>query len=281
MDARLRVAQWGEFVPAPSGSRLRLVTEPEGRAVRGSIVFAHAFAEEMNKSRRTVALAARALAAAGWRVVQRDLRGCGDSAGEFADASWADWIDDIQAEARATDPALPCWLWGHRAGALLAAAALATRPDAQLLLWQPVLQGAQHLQQFLRLHAGARIVGSTKASDDTSPAALLKAGRSVELGGYELSPALANGLGAAAFEPPPSWQGRIVWLELSADAQASLSPAATRAIERLAARGLAVEAEALHGPAFWQTQEIEEGAALVARTVAALEPRDVGAADAH
>jgi len=45
----------------------------------------------MNKSRRMVALQARALAGRGFAVLQMDALGCGDSAGDMQDATWADF----------------------------------------------------------------------------------------------------------------------------------------------------------------------------------------------
>ncbi|MBK8384562.1 MAG: hypothetical protein IPL11_02315 [Candidatus Accumulibacter sp.] len=41
-----------------------------------------------NKSWRIVPLQARALATAGYAVLQIDLMGCGDSSGDFGDATW-------------------------------------------------------------------------------------------------------------------------------------------------------------------------------------------------
>lgn len=261
------VTQSGAFVDAAAGRRFRLVSTPQGQPPRGTVVFVHAFAEEMNKSRRMAARLARGLAANGWRVVQRDLAGCGDSSGEFGDASWADWLDDVRVEAADADRALPIWLCCHRAGALLAPAALAERPDAQLLLWQPVMSGAQHLQQFLRLHAGARIVGAAQADGAASPAKLLREGQRVEVGGYELSPALAQGLEQANFDLAEGFAGRIAWFELSGDESPALSPASLRHIERLRKRGIPIHAEALAGPAFWQMLEIEESDALIDRSL--------------
>jgi exosortase A-associated hydrolase 2 len=223
----------------------------------------------MNKSRRMSARLARRLAQRGWRVVQRDLRGCGDSAGEFRDARWADWLDDLRAELDTAPPG-PLWLWGVRAGALLAAALAQRRPDANLLLWQPVANGAQHLQQFLRLHAGARIVGASKGSE-TTPAQALRAGAMVEVGGYELGPALAGGLEQARLELPAGFGGRVVWFEISPDLPAEPSPAARRVVERLAESGIAVTLEALSGPPFWQTQEIEDCDVLLERSLAGIE----------
>ncbi|HEX6707567.1 MAG TPA: hydrolase 2, exosortase A system-associated [Albitalea sp.] len=268
MSPSRSVAQEGGFVHGAAGSRFRLVTQPDAGPACGTVVFVHAFAEEMNKSRRMSARMARLLAARGWRVVQRDLCGCGDSAGDFADASWPAWIADVEAELAQAASDSPVWLWCLRAGALLAPPVLAGRPHVNLLLWQPVAAGAQHLQQFLRLHAGARIVGSAKASGEMSPAQQLRAGQPVEVAGYEIHPALAQGLEAASFELPADFAGRVVWLEVSGDESPEPSPVALRHVERLRARGLAVDLDALGGPPFWQTQEIEECEALLQRSLA-------------
>ena len=264
------VAQEAAFVRGATGSRLRLVCQPADGNPIGTVIAAHAFAEEMNKGRRMCARMARLLAERGWRVVQKDLFGCGDSSGDFADASWAAWTADLEDELSQADAARPIWLWGMRAGALLASAVLPGRPQVNLLLWQPVCSGAQHLQQFLRLHAGARIVGSRKTDSKTSPAQLLRSGTAVEIGGYELNPALAGGLEQANLDVPANFAGRVVWFEVASDEAQQLSLAATRVIERLRARQIAVEAEAVFGTAFWQTQEIEECESLLRRSLAAL-----------
>ena len=265
------VVQSGAFVSADTGARFRLVSEPaDAGNVRGTVVFVHGFAEEMNKSRRMVARTARLLASEGWRVVQRDLGGCGDSAGEFGAASWGAWIDDIAAELAQAPREGAVWLWCLRAGALLAPAVLQQHPRVNLLLWQPVLSGAQHLQQFLRLHAGARIVGYGKVEGDTAPAQLLRSGISVEVGGYALNPALAMGLERSIFDLPAEFAGHVVWFEVSGDEEPQIPAPASRAIERLRERHVAVEATALRGPRFWQTQEIEECERLRERTLVAL-----------
>ena len=262
------VAQSAGYVPASGGPRFRIVTEPAERAAFGTVLWAHAFGEEMNKSRRMSGRMARLLAARGWRVVQTDLFGCGDSAGEFRDASWNTWIHDLRSELMQAPTGQPVWFWGVRAGALLARSLMEARPDLHLLLWQPVVSGAQHLQQFLRLHSGARIIGNAPGAPEATPAALLKAGQTVELGGYELSPALADGLGRASFDVPSRFHGRVVWLEVSVEPDAEASPIAQRSVERLRGSGLSVDLEVVQGPAFWQTQEIEDCDALLERSMA-------------
>jgi exosortase A-associated hydrolase 2 len=260
--------QSASFVRGSTGARFRLVSEPLDAKLRGAVLWAHPFAEEMNKSRRMCARMARLLASRGWRVVQTDLSGCGDSSGEFRDADWQAWVEDMASELRQLDAFGPCWLWGVRAGALFASELTALRTDLNLLLWQPALQGAVVLQQFLRLHAGARIAGAAQASDDeASPAQRLKAGQTVEVGGYEISPALAAGLQRATFDLAPGYSGRVLWLDVSAAQPPVLSPPSRDAAQRMQQRGVQVLHEAVAGPMFWQTQEIEDCDALLQRSI--------------
>ena len=56
----------------PLGRRFALHHRPAGPP-RGLVVYVHPFAEEMNKSRRMAALQSRALAEAGFAVLQLDL----------------------------------------------------------------------------------------------------------------------------------------------------------------------------------------------------------------
>lgn len=269
MTSHASVMQCAAFVRGATGSRFRLVTQPAGQTPIGTVIAVHAFAEEMNKCRRMCARMARELAADGWLVVQRDLLGCGDSSADFGDASWAAWLLDVQDELAAADASRPVWLWGVRGGALLATAAVTAHPRANLLLWQPALSGVQHLQQFLRLHTGARIVGSGK-SGGPSPAQRLRDGFSVEIAGYELSPALASGLERASLDVPADFAGRIDWFEMCPGESVELSPAVARTVDQLRDRGVAVSAQTVAGPAFWQTVEIEESEELLKRSRMAL-----------
>ncbi len=265
--------------PARAGQRFCIYHPPKGGAVIGLLVHVHALAEEMNKSRRMVALQARRFAEAGFAVIQIDLLGCGDSSGEFQDATWGDWLDDIELATtwlRARHSA-PLWLWGLRAGCLLACAA-ATRAGEPvgLLFWQPPPSGKQLLQQFLRLKlAGAALDGEPQASRE-DPRAELAAGRIVIVGGYGLAPALAAGLEAASLAPPALVR-QAVWMEISPREDAVLLPATQKALQAWAAVGIEPAAQVVQGPAFWQTLEIEDAPALLDATLAAVQPAGVAA----
>lgn len=263
------------------GSRLFLWHAPDDIPARNLLVFVHPFAEEMNKSRRMAALQSRALAAAGCAVLQVDLLGCGDSSGDFRDATWADWVDDVVAacghartlHARAwpDSPSPPLWLWGLRAGCLLAAEAAARLDGAcHLLFWQPALQGKTVLQQFLRLKTAGAALGKRGDPAAESPRQALAAGRTVDVAGYELSPDLAHGMDAATLTPPPCG-GRLEWIEVAMNADGTPSPAAAAAEPAWTQAGWQVRQRSVAGPQFWQTTEIEVAPDLVAATLQALQ----------
>ena len=228
----------------------------------------------MNKSRRMAALQARALADAGWSVLQLDLFGCGDSEGHFGQADWQQWRSDVidaAAWLREQTGIRPS-LWGLRAGCLLACdVAKDLEPAPNLLFWQPVVTGRLFLQQFLRLKVASQLFG------DSSPERVgtsqlhdqLVRGLTVDIAGYALSPGLALGLAAAELVPPAA-PARVAWLEVSPQVPAALSPAATARIELWRASGHHIAAKGVPGAAFWQTQEIAECPELIEATLAAV-----------
>ena len=251
------------------GQRFCLHHEAQGALKRGQLLYIHPFAEEMNKSRRMAALQSRALAQAGFEVLQIDLRGCGDSAGDFGDATWTDWVDDALLGCRwlqsKPNPA-PLWLCGLRSGGLVAAEAQRRlESPAHLLLLQPPVSGKLMLQQFMRLKLASEIVDGRAKSLMLELRATLDRGESIDIAGYTLSAALASGLEAATLVPLGLTiaRRRLVWLELSSRPDAEWSPVALQAHQRWRDAGYAVDCEFVSGPAFWSTSEIEESPALV------------------
>lgn len=260
------------FLPAGTGQRLCIHHPPHRGEVRGLVVYVHPFAEEMNKSRRMASLQSRALAATGFVVLQIDLHGCGDSSGDFGNATWARWIDDVVLAAGWLQSRYdaPLWLWGLRTGCLLASgAATKMGGGCNFLFWQPAVAGKAMLQQFLRLNLAAnmRLDGSKGTMDALR--ATLTAGRAVNVAGYEVHPSLAIGLEQATLDAPYE-AGHVVWLEVSNRSDATLLPASTQRVEAWRSAGQTVTTAIARGPAFWQTQEIEDAPALIAATVATM-----------
>lgn len=262
------------FLPdGRGGQRFALWYPTVGKPPRALILYVHPFADEMNKTRRMAALQARDLAAAGCAVLQIDLAGCGDSSGDFGDASWSDWVDDIvrACDWMRTQASAPLWLWGLRSGCLLcvAAAPLIGR-ECSFLFWQPVISGKTALQQFLRLRlAGNLLVGTEKGAMGAIRAAISR-GETIDVAGYRLGAALAVGLDGATLAPPGGSR-RMEWLELSSRSDSTLSPAAVAQVAQWAQAGHVARAHLVEGPAFWQTTEIEEAPELLEATLAALD----------
>ena len=254
-------------LPTPAGPRFAILHEPTGRAA-GAVLLVPPFAEEMNKCRRIAALQARAFAAAGFAVLSVDLLGTGDSPGDFGDATWAAWVADLHAARdwlRARIDA-PLWLWGVRAGCLLASA---LEGNEARVYWQPVLSGRLYLQQFLRISVVRERTGEATegASNVRALRAALAAGESLEVAGYTITPALAQALEAAELGAAPA---RTLWFEVSPAETPQLLPVSVQRIEAWRAQGCTIEAAAIQGLQFWQTQEITVCDELVRRTTEAV-----------
>ncbi|BDT56873.1 hydrolase 2, exosortase A system-associated [Massilia varians] len=262
------------FLPSPRGPLFALYHAPMG-VCRHALLYVHPFGEEMNKSRRMAAMTARRLAASGVAVLQLDLSGCGDSHGDFADARWEAWLDDL-ALGRAwlhERSGMAASLWGLRLGALLALdfARRAAAPPPRLLLWQPVTSGAVYLTQFLRLRSAGDMLRAGSAQGAQTLRAALLGGTPLEVAGYTLAPQLAAAidiLDAGVMIPPAS----VDWFAIS-PGERPMSPSSERIAHVWSVGGKAGVRVAMHsvrGPAFWDSQEIVDCPALVGATVAAM-----------
>lgn len=268
------------FMPAPDGGqRLWLHHVPPATVpMRGALLFIHAFGEEMNKSRRMVALTARKLAESGFAVLLVDLKGCGDSSGDLEATRWQDWLDDVVRAAHwlgKQHSEADLWLWGHRAGCLLAVQALPLFERIRgLLLWQPPTSGKVLLQQFLRLRlASALQDGNGKAAAEELKVMRAK-GDTLDIAGYRLNADIAAGFESAAMTPPAiATPGCVVVLDLLPQPGAAASPAVERLVAGWSAAGFDVEARCVAGPVFWQTTEIETAPALLDATCESLRAR--------
>jgi exosortase A-associated hydrolase 2 len=260
------------FLDVAGGSRfclLHLARQPR----RAGVLFVHAFAEEMNKSRRMAALQARAFARRGYNVLQIDLLGCGDSSGDFGEARWTLWKEDVRLARHwlRERAAGPVHLWGLRLGASLAADCARENEAsfASLLMWQPVVSGAQFMAQLLRLRVTSEMLAGAAAGNGTGQLrAQLAGGRALEIAGYELSPELALAIERLelALLAPKSVPAR--WFEVNADGKPS--PALRRASQAWSSAGAEVDLGAVRGEPFWNSLEISECPELIAATLDAL-----------
>lgn len=265
------------FLPGTTG-RLFAIYHSWRPAADNAINFVYVppFAEEMNRSRRMVSVQARELARRGVGVLLLDLFGTGDSEGEFREATWQTWIGDIEAAIswlRAQGSART-GVWGVRLGGLLAMAVACRSADIEhAILWNPVTSGRTLIKQFLRIHLAANMENSEKAHDTKTLRARLKAGETIQVAGYALTPALATSLETAAIAAfPPSPSVTVDWFELVADEGLTPPPMSCSTVQNWRQQGLQTLLRPLVGEPFWSLQEITIAAGLIEATSALFDP---------
>jgi len=145
------------LVQTPRGALVGMLHLPESAAHVRGVVFCDAFGEERKSSALVMARLARAIASAGFPVLRFDYYGCGDSEGDFVDATVRTRLEDIGLAAaflRERTGVRDLCLLGLRLGGTLAAQAaeLASggRDYAGLVLIEPITDGRAYFGGELR-----------------------------------------------------------------------------------------------------------------------------------
>jgi len=190
-----------ELITFPSGPHrlVGMLHRPEG-APKGGYVFCYPFGEERKSAHRAFVYAARAFAEAGLLCLRFDYRGCGDSSGEFHEATVEGWLEDIQAAVAVLKSHLgggETGLIGLRFGATLAACAAERLPGiARLILWEPILDGRPYFAADLRKKLIKEMMtrGKTSARRGQLLEELEHGKGEIDLDGYKVTGALYVGL---------------------------------------------------------------------------------------
>jgi exosortase A-associated hydrolase 2 len=224
----------GTFIDGGAGRILVVSHEPD-RPTDRAVLVVPAFAEEMNKSRRLVWDTARVLREHGIRTLVPDLFGTGDSEGDFAQARWDIWVDDLCRTiewARERGAARFGALVVRFGMALFAAANERMSTEFErAVAWQPVVNGADVLRQLLRMKVmSIRMLGGRAESADALLETLLNGGEPMELGGYLVSCELARAVHGTSAAPAEIAVKAGVVLEF--DATSSAEPDAPEARAR-------------------------------------------------
>lgn len=239
----------------------------------GCVLLVPAFGDEMNKSRHLLSAVGAGLASRGIAAVLVDLYGTGDSDGEFRDASWEGWLDNLCAmRAWLRDEGLePDRLLGVRTGALLGLEA-ARRDDwslARTALWQPVVDGDRFVTQFLRMRVAARLDAADRETVGDLRKRLAE-GEILEVGGYEIARAHVDGLGRARLSDLlDGATAPVTWFETIASG-GTVPPPSEAALGAARDRGARIELQAVTGEPYWASSELVSAPALVEATVDAL-----------
>lgn len=179
-------------IAIPDGQLVGFLHVPASAPLAALVQCPPLFEERKTSSRPMVELA-RLLCAEGWVVLRFDYRGCGDSSGSFDRFSLPDWLADLDTACdwlRAGYRDLPLSLFGVRIGASMAFLGACRRNDVRsLALWAAVPDGEQFVNGELRKKLMKEML--TFGGNRTTREALLqelRAGRSIDFDGFELTP---------------------------------------------------------------------------------------------
>jgi exosortase A-associated hydrolase 2 len=262
------------FLEGPRGRIFVLTSRPAGHG-GASVLIVPPFAEEMNKSRKVFTDLARRLAQKGIAAIIPDLYGTGDSGGEFREADWDHWVENLAlaASAAAADSWPVTGLVATRLGCLLAARAArdSLKGIQRTVFWQPVTDGDRYLTQFLRLRVAASMADASRKETVAQLKEQMQKEQVLEVSGYEIPARLATQMSHLRLASELSARlGTVHWIEMVRDADAPVPAATLEFIEKARSTPLEIVSDCVAGEPFWQTTEIVRNAALVNITVAAL-----------
>lgn len=221
-----------------------------------------AFAEEMNCARHIVSQQSRVFAEQGYSVLQIDLFGTGDSTGDFSEATWDSWKQDIESACQwlTAQGAESVTFWGLRLGALLAmeCASHINLKVEKLILWQPVLFGEQFFMQFLRLKTVAAMMDSKLPAVKIGELKQqLLSGQFIEVAGYLLNPELMTvvmKLDASEINLPSGTE--VVLISISSNNE-PLSQKVLQFVDVMKSKQHKVIVRGVSGASFWVTHKSE------------------------
>ncbi len=233
------------------------------------------FAEEMNKCRPQMATTAQLLASHGCSALIVDLYGTGDSEGDFNDASWSCWVQDVvcAVEWARSNGFIVDALLGARLGCSLAAESVAKAGlrVSKTVFWQPIESGEQHMNGFLRYGVAASMIKSESGGSVEDLKQRLGNGETLEIAGYPLAPTLWSDVRRVRLaDCLGSFLGELVILEVGPIANSERSTVGVRVASLAKEHGLPARTQSLRGEQFWASTDIVVNAEFCRSTVQAI-----------
>ena len=225
--------------------------------------------EEMNKSRRMLALMANQLAESGFNALIPDFHGTGDSEGDFSEANLTMWHSDLDS--------LISWCGDEgytkfnflalRSGAVILLDYLSQRHTFEVdkvVLWHPMSTGDSWLTQFLRLRLAGGFSGNIEKETLKGLKTQLQVGEPLEVAGYELSAQFANAIREINIaEISPTSCEKLLWIDVVATEGRPILPASKKVIDHWEDSSFSIDSTVVVGPAFWSAVEIVDVDALI------------------
>ncbi len=154
-------------IPAGDDRLAGMLHEADAGMTDEAVVVCPPFGDERKSAWRALTHLARILASGGYPVVQFDYWGCGESAGDFLDASLSTRLRDISAAAdylRRTTGADRLGLLGLRLGATLATRVAAERTDCTtMVLLEPIVEIAKYFDRMMQRKKIRQMITAGKA----------------------------------------------------------------------------------------------------------------------
>ena len=271
MNSLDRIAEFKHF---ESGRLFCLRISQENSLPSKVLLIVPPFAEEMNKSRKMMSLLLDEIAAENTAGYLFDLFGTGDSAGDFREATWGIWranlvsmIDFIASQNGVEQISIVA----IRTGALLVNSVLAEESAIadkiqSIHYWNPVLNGRQFINQFLRLRLAASMIrNEAEKVTVKNLRQQLQEKSTLEVAGYMLNNELIVGMETAQITLPETTASiPLHFYELSALSQ--ITPGLAKKISEVSTNEQLCSSYVVDGPKFWSTQEIAISEPLLALT---------------
>ena len=180
------------FLPLGDERLFAFLHRPDGPC-RGGVVLCAPLAEEKLWSHRVFVSFARDLCDLGYAVLRFDYRGEGDSDRRFEQSDLRSRVEDTAAAIDDLKRQVPevrtVTLVGLRLGAAIAALAATGRKHVErLVLWDPVINGADYMQSVLRINLMFQMAQHRKVVESREALVeRLDRGDTINIEGYELS----------------------------------------------------------------------------------------------
>lgn len=269
-----------KFVDGPNGQLLFTIFRPvRPLSQEAAVVCLPPFAEEMNKSRRMLAMQARQIAAEGLLFLLPDLYGTGDSAGDFADADHDLWCRDLQfaVEWLRASGVTDIRFLAVRYGSLFLQSCLPCTQQMRhrVVLWDPVLSGKTLLDQFLRTKMIAEMQSGEQSSVSRLRERATEQGQ-IEVAGYLLTDRMLSSIDKAQLKDlEPDCLTDVLWTNTGPLADSPPPANAQSLISSWQSADTSVTYKRIRGPQFWMSPEIQEVPELVAVTTEYLARGDI------
>jgi exosortase A-associated hydrolase 2 len=262
------------FEAFKSGTLFTLKISPNNKTNK-IILIIPPFAEEMNKSRRMMSTLLATAARDDITGYLFDLYGTGDSEGDFCDATWQRWLDNVFemiVHCCKTQGVKSLSIVAIRSGALLLND-LINRDSSRLTTylkdihyWCPVINSAQFVNQLFRVCLASNMLKKNAKSTIAELFQLLEEDGWIDIAGYRLNSELVRSIKEAnEYVSDTNVEARFFFYELTKSGVRS--PAFLNYIKRIEDEHVSVTSKSITGLPFWNSQEISINNELIDETI--------------